>query len=93
MAERPGYLMGGLKVQDKTQSLTLIGYKVRSGGDNEWKRYRRKTKKWADKCMLSFLMTSVLSAMQFKVDKNISQQYEVDSLYYSNSLNWARIYV
>ena len=34
--------MGGLKVHDKTQSLTLIGYKVRSGGDNEWKRYPSK---------------------------------------------------
>lgn len=84
--------MGGLKVHDKTQSLTLIGYKVRSGGDNEWRRYRRKTKKWADKCMLSFPMTSVLS-MQFKVDKNISQQDEVDSLYYDNSFNLARTYV
>ena len=34
--------MGGLKVHDKTQSLTLIGYKVRSGGDNKWKRYPSK---------------------------------------------------
>ena len=75
--------MGGLKVHDKTQSLTLIGYKVRSGGDHEWKRYTSKRLKGESK------IKGRLTACYHHFPWPLSMQFKADKKY--QSTRWSRL--